>query len=95
MQTKPNVILTNARLLMSIMIPLITVLYFFFQLQADIKVNAGHIEDNMQQIMKMEEKVESMEKSMNSLSTDIKVMTVQVETMLKAIDRMEKKLEKE
>ena len=95
MSNKPNIILTNARLLMSIMIPLVTVLYFFFQLQADIKVNAGHIEDNMQQIMKMEEQIENMGKSMNSLVTDIKVMTVQVETMLKQMDRMEKKLEKE
>tara|TARA_R100000458_G_scaffold14373_1_gene12164 strand:+ start:1358 stop:1591 length:234 start_codon:yes stop_codon:yes gene_type:complete len=77
------------------MIPLVTVLYFFFQLQADIKVNAGHIEDNMQQIIKMEEQIENMGKSMNSLVTDIKVMTVQVETMLKQMDRMEKKLEKE
>ncbi len=95
MSNKPNIILTNARLLMSIMIPLVTVLYFFFQLQADIKVNAGHIEDNMQQIIKMEEQIENMGKSMNSLVTDIKVMTVQVETMLKQMDRMEKKLEKE
>jgi len=95
MSDKPNLILTNARLLMGLLIPLITVLYFFFQLQADIKVNADHIEDNMTAIMKIEQKVESMEKSMNTLVIDIRVMTVQIDTMIKTMERMEKKLEKE
>ena len=95
MSTKPNILLTNARLAIGVIIPLITVLFFFFQLQTDILANADHIDRNTTSITKMESKLEGMEKSMNELVVDIRVMTVQMDTMMKTMERMEKKLEKE
>jgi hypothetical protein len=72
MTVKPNIILTNTRLAISIIAPLIMILYFFFQLQADTRVNAQHIERNMEAVSKMEGKVEKMEESMNTLVVDIR-----------------------
>ena len=94
MTVKPNIILTNTRLAISIIAPLIMILYFFFQLQADTRVNAEHIERNMEAVSKMEGKVEKMEESMNTLVVDIRVMSVQFNSMIKTMERMEKKLEK-
>ena len=94
MTTKPNLVLTNARLAIGVIIPLITVLFFFFQLQTDILANADHIDRNTASIAKMENKLEGMEASMNELVVDIRVMTVQMNTMIKSMERMEKKLEK-
>ena len=88
MTVKPNIILTNTRLAISIIAPLIMILYFFFQLQSDTQVNAQHIQRNM------EGKVEKMEESMNTLVVDIRVMSVQFNSMMKTMERMEKKLEK-
>tara|TARA_R110000851_G_scaffold63500_1_gene145274 strand:- start:384 stop:671 length:288 start_codon:yes stop_codon:yes gene_type:complete len=95
MTTKPSLILTNARLAIGVVIPLITVLFFFFQLQTDILANADHIDRNTASITKMENKLEGMEASMNELVVDIRVMTVQMNTMIKSMERMEKKLEKQ
>ena len=94
MTVKPNIILTNTRLAISIIAPLIMILYFFFQLQTDTQVNAQHIERNMEAVSKMEGKVEKMEESMNTLVVDIRVMSVQFNSMMKTMERMEKKLEK-
>ena len=94
MTVKPNIILTNTRLAISIIAPLIMILYFFFQLQADTQVNAQHIERNMEAVSKMEGKVEKMEESMNTIVVDIRVMSVQFNSMMKTMERMEKKLEK-
>ena len=95
MTTKPSLVLTNARLAIGVIIPLITVLFFFFQLQTDILANADHIDRNTASITKMENKLEGMEASMNELVVDIRVMTVQMNTMIKSMERMEKKLEKQ
>ena len=95
MTTKPSLVLTNARLAIGVIIPLITVLFFFFQLQTDILANADHIDRNTASIVKMENKLEGMEVSMNELVVDIRVMTVQMNTMIKSMERMEKKLEKQ
>ena len=94
MNSKSNAFLANTRLAMGIIIPLITVLFFFFQLQTDILANADHIDRNTVSIVKMENKLEGMEASMNELVVDIRVMTVQMNTMIKSMERMEKKLEK-
>ena len=94
MTVKPNIILTNTRLAISIIAPLIMILYFFFQLQADTRINAQHIKRNMEAVSKMEGKVEKMEESMNTLVVDIRVMSVQFNSMMKTMERMEKKLEK-
>jgi H+/gluconate symporter-like permease len=95
MATTPSTILTNARLAIGVIVPLITVLFFFFQLQTDIKANSEHIDRNTASITKMENKLEGLEESMNELLVDIRVMTVQMDTMMKTMERMEKKLEKE
>jgi len=94
MNSKSNAFLSNARLAMGIIIPLITVLFFFFQLQTDILANADHIDRNTVSIVKMENKLEGMEVSMNELVVDIRVMSVQINSMMKTMERMEKKLEK-
>ena len=90
---KTNITLTNTKLALGIITPLIGVLFFFFSLQTDIKANAQDIKDNKLSIESLEDKVDDIAINVHGLRTDVAVLINQMNTLNKAVERIEKRLE--
>ena len=90
---KTNITLTNTKLALGIITPLIGVLFFFFSLQTDIKANAQDIKDNKLSIEALENKVDDIAVNVHGLRTDVTVLVSEIGHLTKAVERIEKRLE--
>ena len=82
---QPSFVLTNAKLAMSIAVPFIAAIGFFFSLKAATEHNTERILSNAYEINRLEERMERMDDMMVENNTNIKLMQKDITII---IDRM-------
>ena len=82
---QPSFVLTNAKLAMSIAVPFIAPIGFFFSLKAATEHNTERILSNASEISRLEERMERMDDMMVENNTNIKLMQKDITII---IDRM-------
>lgn len=82
---QPSFVLTNAKLAMSIAVPFIAAIGFFFSLKAATEHNTERIIANSSEINRLEERMERMDDMMVENNTNIKLMQKDITII---IDRM-------
>ena len=67
-------VLTNTKLVITIAVPLVAAIGFFFSLKAGVEHNASDISDNRVEIEKLEARMERMDDMLVENNTNIKLM---------------------
>lgn len=82
---QPSFVLTNTKLAVSIAVPFIAAIGFFFSLKAATEHNTERIIANSSEINRLEERMERMDDMMVENNTNIKLMQKDITII---IDRM-------
>ena len=80
--------LTKTQSLISVLAPLILVMFFFFSLQTGVAANLEKIENNKDTIEKLEARMESMNTTLQENNTNIKLIQLQMVHMAEKMEQV-------
>lgn len=88
MKDLQNLNLTRTQSVISVLAPLILVMFFFFSLQAGVTANLEKIENNKNTIEKLEVRMEHMNSTLQENNTNIKLIQLQIEHLTSQMTKM-------